>query len=474
MTALEALFSSLGRTLAARHRGVASPAPDWLCPRAVQAISLPLDGSPVLQVQLDERVPARALPRRLHSRHGSLAIRCTRAPLARPHAGPPAISRAAADQEGMVTAITRDRLNPQRHYALGCAHVLAPDARSRQGDRAVIDLAADGTVEGVLCEWQPALGDGCPPSAIDAALIELDPVATQRLRQDAQASGWLPAGLSDEVVAGRAVHLQRRDNSALQGSLVARWSGRVDVGSDGYPDYFLQGAIGYTTEGDMPRAGESGAPVWTDQGLLLGMHLAGIDPASAFGATGVFGRVVPVLDWFRLSVFTRSDPATLASSARPGTRPRSVAPAGEAPLRSREAGDHDRTVLAQTLWGEARGEGEAGMKAVACVVMNRWRTRYRGRRTVAEVCLDPRQFSCWNLDDPNRAALDRLPSLRSYEPGFSLALAIADLALAGRLPDTTFGARHYVASTIRRRPDWLTGRVPCVVIGHHEFYNDIA
>ena len=28
-------------------------------------------------------------------------------------------------------------------------------------------------------------------------------------------------------------------------------------------------------------------------------------------------------------------------------------------------------VLARTLWAEARGEGQAGMEAVACVILNR-------------------------------------------------------------------------------------------------------
>jgi spore germination cell wall hydrolase CwlJ-like protein len=35
--------------------------------------------------------------------------------------------------------------------------------------------------------------------------------------------------------------------------------------------------------------------------------------------------------------------------------------------------DRDTDVLARTVCGEARGEGEAGMSDVACVVMNRVR-----------------------------------------------------------------------------------------------------
>jgi len=45
----------------------------------------------------------------------------------------------------------------------------------------------------------------------------------------------------------------------------------------------------------------------------------------------------------------------------------------------------------------------------------------------------------------------------------------------GLLTDPTFGARHYVATTLplRLRPRWLLDKTPVVVIGRHEFYNNI-
>ena len=50
-------------------------------------------------------------------------------------------------------------------------------------------------------------------------------------------------------------------------------------------------------------------------------------------------------------------------------------------------------VVADTLYLEARGEGERGLRAVASVVYNR---AVRTGKTFEAVCLAPKQFSCWN------------------------------------------------------------------------------
>lgn len=124
--------------------------------------------------------------------------------------------------------------------------------------------------------------------------------------------------------------------------------------------------------------------------------------------------------------------------------------------------------LARTLWGEARGEGRHGMHAVASVILNRAARPGWWGRSVTEVCLRPRQFSCWLAGDPNRPKLLRV---QPSDTAFALALEIAARALAGRLPDITHGSTHYHAVEVA--PSWARGRAPCVVIGRHAFYNDI-
>ncbi|TPD62994.1 cell wall hydrolase [Emcibacter nanhaiensis] len=131
----------------------------------------------------------------------------------------------------------------------------------------------------------------------------------------------------------------------------------------------------------------------------------------------------------------------------------------------------DKDILARTLWGEARGEGRAGMEAVAAVIMNRYNASawYSGP-TIAAVARKKYQFSCWNPKDPN---YDKLLSVDETDPLFALALEIADNAIAGKLADPTDGATHYFASYIAA-PDWSYGAQQTAKIGKHLFYKGVA
>jgi N-acetylmuramoyl-L-alanine amidase len=122
--------------------------------------------------------------------------------------------------------------------------------------------------------------------------------------------------------------------------------------------------------------------------------------------------------------------------------------------------------LARTTWGEARGEGNLGMQAVAAVVVNRTSFAPKWGDTVEAVCLQPQQFSCWNPQEPTCAAVDWT------DPEFARSLVIALIACVGELPDPTNGATHYYADSIEP-PYWAVGEEPCAVIGHHIFFKDI-
>lgn len=134
----------------------------------------------------------------------------------------------------------------------------------------------------------------------------------------------------------------------------------------------------------------------------------------------------------------------------------------------------DIDTLARTIWAEARGEGVAGMEAVAAVVMNRagldlgndGKPDWWGEGVEA-VCKKPWQFSCWNMDDPNR---DKLFAVNDNDPWFRHALEIAGRAVAGSLADPTGGATHYVKDTWVERTAWTKGRAPVAKIGKHWFY----
>jgi N-acetylmuramoyl-L-alanine amidase len=137
--------------------------------------------------------------------------------------------------------------------------------------------------------------------------------------------------------------------------------------------------------------------------------------------------------------------------------------------------DRDRDILARTLHGEARGEGRAGLIAVASVILNRQRIvrmhpariRQFGGPAIADICLAPAQFSCWLASDPNSAIL-RAPTITGQS--FILCTRIAADALAGRLNDPTGGADHYCVARIAPQTFWARGKTSTAIIGAHAFY----
>ena len=127
-------------------------------------------------------------------------------------------------------------------------------------------------------------------------------------------------------------------------------------------------------------------------------------------------------------------------------------------------------ILARTLWGEARGESCIGMRAVACVVLNRLQVAqenegYWWGDTIEEICTKPWQFSCWNRNDPNRK---KLLSITDKDPLFRCALQIEKEAQSAILRDITFGATHY--HHVDLIPHWTKGEAVLVRIGSHLFY----
>jgi len=130
---------------------------------------------------------------------------------------------------------------------------------------------------------------------------------------------------------------------------------------------------------------------------------------------------------------------------------------------------NDAETLARTLYGEARGEGIDGMIAVAWVVRNRFESgQWFAGKTVAETCLKPAQFSCWNADDPNA---DLIVSLYPDERAAQWSWFAAFGVLLGYWPDPTGGATHYHAIDVD--PHWARGHTP-IAIGRHKFYRGIA
>ena len=135
--------------------------------------------------------------------------------------------------------------------------------------------------------------------------------------------------------------------------------------------------------------------------------------------------------------------------------------------------DEDVLTVAQTVWGEARGEPWEGMIAVAWVIRNRVDTDLGSDRKpdwwgegYKEVCLKPYQFSCWR----------DIPTLYTKTPkDLGACYKAAEAVLEGIEEDPTEGATHY--HTIKKPrwasvwpPKWVKTLTSTVRIGGHVFY----
>lgn len=152
------------------------------------------------------------------------------------------------------------------------------------------------------------------------------------------------------------------------------------------------------------------------------------------------------------------DPVPAASAERiSSAEAKAVDPEGTRPL------DDALTCLARTIYWEAKGEGEAGMSAVAAVVMNRLADP-SFPKSICEVVTQGQQaktcqFSWW---------CDGRPDDVEEEKPYAQATEIARKALNQQLRDPTDGAVNFHAVTVH--PDWAESFVKTATIGDHVFY----
>ena len=103
----------------------------------------------------------------------------------------------------------------------------------------------------------------------------------------------------------------------------------------------------------------------------------------------------------------------------------------------------DRELLARIIECEAGGEGDTGMQAVACVVMNRVQVTYGeyGRLlTVRQVIYQPRQFTCVMETVGGQYNMQNIYNMRPTDVHYS----IADWAMAGnRLTNLGFALWYF-------------------------------
>lgn len=138
----------------------------------------------------------------------------------------------------------------------------------------------------------------------------------------------------------------------------------------------------------------------------------------------------------------------------------------------------DIQVLALTLYHEAGAERLIGLVAVASVIRNRAEWGKWGA-TVTDVCLAPRQFSCWipqgGIENHTRLVTHAQALRLGARPKvMQRSFEVAEAVLEDGLPDPTRHADHYYAPKAMvppdRVPEWAQGVEPSAVLGNHRFY----
>lgn len=136
-------------------------------------------------------------------------------------------------------------------------------------------------------------------------------------------------------------------------------------------------------------------------------------------------------------------------------------------------------LLALTIWGEARGEPIEGQLAVANVIKNRVSS---DGGDYYDVILKPKQFSCWNQDDPNYPKLVEMGNdilrygnfIMRNNLNFMQCYTVANLTRLGLVVDNTKGAKNYITNKLfasSDRPHWAQNVKNWQIVGNHTFFN---
>lgn len=139
-------------------------------------------------------------------------------------------------------------------------------------------------------------------------------------------------------------------------------------------------------------------------------------------------------------------------------------PGEEGPRQEQKAEIPGLDAAARTVWGESRGNPE-GMAHVSAVMVNRLKSGKYGN-TLEEVVKKPKQFSVWNVGDPNRR---KMLKLKPDDAALTKIRAILEGLVEGTVKDPTGGADHYHVTSML--PKWDFSKLKKLkAIGGHQFY----
>lgn len=149
------------------------------------------------------------------------------------------------------------------------------------------------------------------------------------------------------------------------------------------------------------------------------------------------------------------------------------------PMKGRESGgiligaekyQKELTCLTNTLYAEARGEQEEGIRAVMSVIYNRKKHK-NYPNTFCKVILQDKQFSAFNQD--KSLATKRLNPVKGPdEEAYTKVAGIAQEAVVGAFePVLEPSVLHYAHIKVKNK--WTRKFKRVIVLGNHSFYKEI-
>ena len=130
--------------------------------------------------------------------------------------------------------------------------------------------------------------------------------------------------------------------------------------------------------------------------------------------------------------------------------------------------DLDIRAMAETMYGEARGEGADGMLCVGLTLRNRAKNPGWWGNTVRSVAHKSKQFSCWNDGDPNKVVILQAREMSKRPKELEVAYLLAGFIMRDLFVDITYGSTHYHHKSIK--PYWAPTLVKQCIRGDHIFY----
>lgn len=130
--------------------------------------------------------------------------------------------------------------------------------------------------------------------------------------------------------------------------------------------------------------------------------------------------------------------------------------------------NYELWLAALCLWREGRGQSLAALAAIWSVINNRATDALRRwPRSVSDVILEPKQFSSFNIGDPNAV---KFPTT-SHPEDWKAFIACQNVVLTNIGEDTTHGANAYESLPDgAKKPAWAEPLKMTCQIGPFRFY----